>query len=118
MLAALTPEIAPGIDGPITGAADSIVQTGVLGALVILLMAVAVAAVLKWNKTNEARVKDQKEMAKALVDITSDVKDAVRELTGMTDALKEALKANTTAVTTMERTVNEVVREAIRKEVR
>jgi hypothetical protein len=77
--------------------------------------------VLKWNRTNEMRVKDQ-EKAIAAIQRSSDsytalvtaTTGALRDLVGTTDALKEAVKANTEASRTMERTINETVREAIR----
>lgn len=110
----IAPEVPQGLDGPVTGAANALVQTGVLGALVVLLAVALVIAVWRWNKTNEARVKDQKDMAKSLVEVTTGLNEALTTLTGTTDALKEALKANTAASVTMERTINETVREAVR----
>ena len=108
------PEVPQGFDAPVTGAANSLLQAGVLGALVVLLAVALVIVVWRWNKTNEARVKDQKEMAKSLVEVTTSLDGALRELTGTTDALQEALKANTAASVTMERTINETIRDAIR----
>jgi len=108
------PEVPQGLDGPVTGAANSILQGGILGALVILLAVALVLVILKWNKTNEARVKDQKDMAQSLLKTTTGLEGALRELVGTTDALKEALKANTAASATMERTLNETVRDAVR----
>jgi hypothetical protein len=99
---------------PVEGAANTLLQSGVLGALLIIVGAFAFYAVFKWNKANESRVKDQKEMAKTLVDLTNGLKDALREVNGTTDALKEAVKANTAASEKMERTMNETVRDAIR----
>ena len=120
--AILTPELP---DGPVTNAANSLIQAGILGALVLLLGMALAYVVLKWNRTNELRVKDQKESVEATnkqaasyaVDYTKlvgAVTEALRELVGTTDALKEAVKANTEASRTMERSVNEALREAIR----
>jgi hypothetical protein len=108
------PDVPQGLDGPVTGAANALVQTGVLGALVVLLAVAVVLVVWRWNKTNEARVKDQKEMAQTLLKTTTSLNSTLGALVGTTDALKEALKANTSASVTMERTVNEVIRDAVR----
>jgi len=108
------PEVPTGLDGPVTGAANALIQTGVLGALVVLLAIAVVLVVWRWNKTNEARVKDQKEMARTLLETTTSLNGTLGELVGTTDALKEALKANTAASVTMERTLNETVRDAVR----
>lgn len=104
----------PEIPEPVAGAANSLLQGGILGALVVLLGAALAYVVWKWNKTNEARVKDQKEMAKSLVDLTTGLNDAIRDLTGTTSALRDAVAANTTASTVMERTISETVRDAVR----
>lgn len=108
-------------EGPVTGAANSLVQSGILGSLVLLFGVALVVVVLKWNKTNELRVKDQKETVEAIrrreeayTQLVTGVMGAMRDLVGTTDALKEAMKANTEASRAMERTINETVREAIR----
>lgn len=114
----LAPELP---DGPVTNAANTLLQTGVLGSMCVLLIIGIVWLVLRWNKTNELRVKDQKEasatireMTEAHAELVTSIKEALGELVGTTNALKEALKANTEASKTMERTINETVREAIR----
>jgi hypothetical protein len=103
------PEVAP-----VTSAANSLLQAGVLGALVVILLAFSFYTVWKWNKANEARVKDQKEMAHTLVELTTGFKEALMELNGTVDALKTAVQANTAASEKMERTLNETVRDAVR----
>jgi hypothetical protein len=114
----LTPELP---DGPVTNAANSLIQAGILGALVLLMGMALGYVVLKWNRTNELRVKDQKEAMEAIqkssesyTSLVTATTGALRDLVGTTDALKEAVKANTEASRTMERTLNETVREAIR----
>ncbi len=106
--------VPPGLDGPITGAANSVLSGGILGALVLLFGIALVIVVMKWNKANESRVKDQKEMAETLVNLTDGIKDALRDMNGTTDALKNAVTANTAALAQMERTLNETVRDAVR----
>jgi len=115
---ALTPELP---DGPVTNAANSIISSGVLGALVVLMSIALAFVVLKWNRTNELRVKDQEKAIEAIqkhadsyTTLVTATTGALRDLVGTTDALREAVKANTEASRTMERTINETVREAIR----
>jgi len=114
----LAPELP---DGPVTNAGNSLLQYGAVGAMCVLLIIAIVWLVVKWNKANELRIKDQKEaastfreMAQASANLVVELKEALNELVGTTDALNEAVKANTEASKTMERTLNEVVREAVR----
>lgn len=109
-----TSSSSPELGQPIANAANAIIQTGVLGALLILAVTACFVAVWKLNKTNEARVKDQQEMTKALVDLTTNLRETLSELTGITGALKEAVQKSTEQGRSMERTLNETVRDAIR----
>ena len=108
------PRCAAGARRAVTGAANALVQTGVLGALVVLLAVAVVLVVWRWNKTNEARVKDSEGDGSDALKTTTSLNSTLGALVGTTDALKEALKANTSASVTMERTVNEVIRDAVR----
>lgn len=110
----LEPTAAETAASPVASAAQSIIQTGTLGALLVLAVAGALLAVWKLNKVNEARVKDQKETTKALIDVTTALRETLGELTGTTNALKDAVQKNTDRVASSERTVNETVRDAIR----
>jgi biopolymer transport protein ExbB/TolQ len=107
--------------GAVEDAAHTLLQAGILGALLVLVGAFAFYAVWKWNKANEARVKDQKEMARDALALTNDIQKALQAVNGTTNALQEAVRANTeavkgntAAVMTMERTLNETVRDAVR----
>jgi hypothetical protein len=102
------------ITHPVESAANSIIQSGTLGALLILTVAGCILAVWKLNKVNEARVKDQQDMTRALIDVTTSLRETLGELTGTTNALKEAVQGNTEQTRSMERTVNETVRDAVR----
>lgn len=117
---------------PVEDATGRIVQSGILGSLLVIVGAFAFYAVWKWNKTNELRVEDNKKSLEQVTALNNDLKDTFREVlstvdalkTGMqtnTDALKasiqantEAIKANTAASATMERTINETIRDAVR----
>jgi hypothetical protein len=108
-------------DGPVTNAANSLLQAGILGSLVLLMGMALAYVVLKWNKASELRVKDQKEAMEAVrksseayTALVTGTTGALRDMVSMTDALKDAVKANTEASRTMERTINETLREAIR----
>lgn len=99
---------------PVAGAADKLIQTGVLGALLVLVGAFAFYAVIRWNRANESRVKDQKEMSEALTSLTTGLKGALVDLNGTTNALREAVVASTTQTATMQTVLNDVVKEAVR----
>jgi methylthioribose-1-phosphate isomerase len=117
-LALIDPGSASDLAHPVENAANSIIQTGVMGALLILAVAGAILAVWKLNRTNEARVRDQQAVTKTLIDVTTALRQTMEGLTGTTDALKEAVNKNTeqsrSSLASMERTVNETVRDAIR----
>jgi septal ring factor EnvC (AmiA/AmiB activator) len=117
---------------PVEDATSRLVQSGILGSLLVLVGAFAFYAVWKWNKANEARVEDNKKSAAEVTALNNDLKDTLREVLSTIDALKssmqsstealkasiqantEAVKANTAASATMERTINETVRDAVR----
>lgn len=99
---------------PLDGAANTFLQQGVLGAMVLVLIVALAFAVWRWNKANEARVKDQKEMRDTILEVTRSFEETTRELSGSVDKMAEATRAQTASLVTMERTLNETVRDAIR----
>lgn len=117
--------VAEGAADPIASAANAIIQTGVLGALLVGMTGLAILAVLRWNKATEARVKDQKEASEAMTELTTSLRGALMDQTvamnalrdtqlGTSNALREALTANTAASTAMRVTLDGVVRDAVR----
>ena len=110
MLAAIT----EGAADPVASAASSIIQQGVLGALLVVLGAFVFYLVLRLNKLSDARVKDQKEMSAAQTDLTTSLKGALGDLNGTMNALREATVANTSATNAMRVTMDGVVRDAVR----
>lgn len=103
------------VEGVATNAAGSIVDTGVLGALVIVLVALCIAMFLRLNTIQNLRVEDQKEMSKQILSV---VKDLNQEATKTEKALQELTESNdrTTDVLQGVRTsIDQVVLEAVRR---
>ena len=130
-LALLGPEPSDSIH-PVEDATSRLVQSGILGSLLVLVGAFAFYAVWKWNKANEMRVEDNKKANAEVTALNNDLKDTFREVLSTIDALRvgmqsntealkvsiqantEAVKAGTAASATMERTINETIRDAVR----
>lgn len=99
---------------PVANATNELVKSGALGALLVLVGAFAFYAVWKWNKANEARVEDQKETTKALMELTVSLRDTVRDMTEAIEKHQQSIERSTLATDRLDRTIDNVIRDAVR----
>lgn len=99
---------------PVEGAMTEVVKTGIVGAILVIVMTFAFYAVMKWNQANESRVKDQKEMTKMVTDLTTELKDTLKDLSTTVEKIDTSVQENTTASDRLERSIDNVVRDAVR----
>jgi hypothetical protein len=99
---------------PLASAANAIIQTGVLGALLVIVGVFAFYMVTRVNKVNDLRVKDQKEAGDAMTKLSTDLMGTMRDFNGTANALREAVVANTTAANATRVTLDSVIRDAVR----
>jgi hypothetical protein len=103
-----------GFTEPVSNAANELVKTGILGAMLVLVGAFAVYLLIKLNKAHESRIEDQKATTKAILDLSVSMKDAVKEMTQAMGKVCEASDDSKVALDRLDRTIDNVVRDAVR----
>ena len=107
--------MAQGIEGTATNAAGQIIDSGVLGGLVIVLLAVCIGMFLRLNKVQNDRVDDQKQLSKKMEDLVEKLMKALTDSTSAQRELADTERQSQHMLQDISRSVQGVIYEAVRR---
>jgi hypothetical protein len=109
--------IGPSIDpmSSVENAAVELIKTGVMGTLLVLVGSFAIWAIYKWNQVNEKRVEDQQKMTLTLLEVATEWKNGIKDMTMSINNLKTATDDERRTLDKLESTIDSVVRDAVKK---